>query len=222
MNPPAEKVPNESVHKIVDWAIDKQHLVTEAKFKAVDTRVDSVCAEVDRLPNQIENMIRSLRDLVEARVGNVMSEIQTLKSSVANVEATTKTMDDKSDSVRDRLTIIEAKTIASHTTRADSSARTLSWFAIITTIAIGAGTIWTGVQHNDSDKTLYENVNRLQTEHEHLARTTARNPVEKNDVDLLSQRLDALSRRLNTLPAVGGATGVDTKMVPPCPGVSSC
>lgn len=213
MNPPAERPSPDGVHKIVDWAIGKERDVITSKFNAVDTRINSLSAELERLPAQIERMMKSLSDVIGGQHANIMAEVMSVKKTTDNVETVTKTLDDKTDSLRDRLTIMEAKTIASHTTRADSSAKTLSWFAILTTIAIGAGTIWTGVQHNDSDKMLYENVNRLQTDHDHLARTTARNPVEKGDVDLLSSRLDALSRRLNTMPSVGSTT-------PNCPGTS--
>lgn len=216
MNPPAEKNPD-SVHKIVDWAIEKEHNVTESKFKAVDTRIDSLSNEVSRLPPILNQTIKGLSDLVEARLSMIMNEIVSVKNTIVNVDNTGKALDDKTDSLRDRLTIIEAKTIANHTIRQDSSARMFSIVAIVTSVFIGIGTIYIGVQHNESDKVVNDSLGHLQNEHDKLARTTARNPVEKNDLDLLGQRLDALSRRLNSLPpSTGSGVGANGS----CPGMA--
>lgn len=200
MNPPAERPSPDVVHKIVDWAINKERMINESKFSSVDIRIDSLGNELSRLPGQIDKMVKSLEDVVGARLANIMTEVMHIKATITNVETTGRSLDDKTDTLRDRLTTIESRTMENRATVQDNSARLYSSIAIIVSLAIGAGTIWTGLQHNDSDRVMNENVNRLQTEHDVLQGKVAHTPVEKSDMDLLSQRLDALSRRMNSIP----------------------
>lgn len=87
----------------------------------------------------------------------------------------------------------------SRSEKQEGSAKIFSVLAIAISVFIGIGQIWTTIKKDDHEDMLTTSVQKLQNDQYNLAKTAARQPVEKSDVDAMQQRLDALSGRLNSI-----------------------
>lgn len=163
---------------------------TRTDQRAGDTKlaVDAAFAAAKEATAKIE---AGFTKQIDAMVNIIDTKTSNLNSGLADL--------------KERLTIIEARTAGissanfeNKATNQDNSARIFSVIAIVASVLIGAGEIWGAVERNERNQVVAESVQKLQTEQTSLARTSARNPVERTDLDVMSQRLDALSNRLNS------------------------
>jgi hypothetical protein len=207
----------------IDRAVKKVEEITDSKLKAVDIRIDglermveSFKSDLDKNESAIMSHVNHLKELTEHHTQSMQRAIEVAfaaaKESSLKIETSfTKSVDSlqqllysngkaaeaKSNDLKDRLTIIEARTLENKMNSQDSSARMFSILAIVVSVFVGIGEVYSGIAKGDTERTVMENLTRLQSEQNNLVKNSARNPVEKSDVDLLSQRLDSLSRRLN-------------------------
>jgi hypothetical protein len=201
-----------AVHKILDRRdsdiltpinhlkdlIYEKFTAVAAQFSERDVRTDQRASDTQKAVDAAFAAAKESTGKIEFGFTKSIDALQEL------LKATGKSSDDKIDDTKNRLTVIESRTAGisterniNRTTNQDNQARMFSIIAIVVSVFVGIGQIWNTVQRNEKDQALFDSVQKLQTEQLNTAKTSARQPVERTDLEFLSQRLDALSKRLN-------------------------
>lgn len=209
------------VHYSIDHhlQVDIQKAVAHLKDLMTErfTGVAAQFAERDTRNNQRTADVNKATDSALAAAKESTNEIKTgftkqIDALHVLLGATAKSSDDKIDDIKGRLTTIEARTAGINTERndnriatQDTSARMFSIIAIVVSVFVGIGQVYTNIGKSNQDQVISDTVNKIQEQQLAFAKGSARNPVEKTDVELLSQRLDSLSRRLDSVTPAGGS-----------------
>jgi hypothetical protein len=178
-----------------------------AQFNERDTRTDQRAGDTKLAVDAAFAAAKEATSKIEAGFTKSIDGQQDLMNS------NNRASDNKIGDLKDRLTAMEARTqgisaakTENNTINTDNSARMFSIIAIILATLVGVGEIVSmnlnkgdGAQATVVDS-LQRKISALETEQLNIARSTARNPVEKPDLDALNERLNALSLRLNTIP----------------------
>lgn len=154
------------------------------KDAAGETQKSSAAA-ISKAEKATSESITQLQTLFQTSIAGLSTQISDVKSRLDKGEGS---------GVGHRVAI-EDNRIDKH----DSSARMFAIIAMVVSAFIGMGEVWSSFRKDDQQQMTNGAVQRLQADQLSLAKNSARTPVEKNELDSIVQRMDALSNRLNSI-----------------------
>ena len=211
--------PTDLTTKRIEDVARSQADLFETKLNAIDriieerfTRIDQLFAERDKRTDQ--QMMASAKAIEKAEISTSGSIRQLQELFQTSISALSAQVGD----LKSRLDKGEGQGSGAKVAKEeinDNSARMYSVVAIIVAVFVGIGQIYGSFTKSDRDQVLFDSVSKLQADQLNFAKNSAKSPVEKSDVELLSQRLDALSNRLNNFQVTPRVIQVPATAEPP-------
>lgn len=122
--------------------------------------------------------IKQLQTLFQTAIGGLNTQVSDVKSRLDKGEAAGGA----------GRTAFEDE----RTTKTNNSTRLFAVIAIVVSGIIGLAEAWNSIKRDDS-------ISKVQNAQFELSKGIAKNPVERNEIEAVLQRLDALSSRMNSI-----------------------
>lgn len=171
-----------AIDRVIDERFTRIDQLFAERDKRTEQQISASAKAIEKAETSTRDSIRQLQDLFQTSISALGNQVGDVKSRLDKGEGQGTGRQSAKEEVN------------------DNSARMYSVIAIIVAAFVGISQVYGNFTKSDKEQILFDSVSKIQSDQFNLAKGIAKQPVEKADLELLTQRLDALSNRLNTIP----------------------